>query len=80
MVEHVATVLAIEVLCAAQALDLLKPLKGGKGVEAARACLRRRIAGLGKDRRLDQDIDRARRLVQDESLRHAAERAAGKLV
>src|SRR5678816_661227 len=63
VVDNVAHVLAIEALVAAQALDFLKPLRAGKGAEAARAALRRRIAHLSEDRILAGDITAARALL-----------------
>jgi histidine ammonia-lyase len=79
VVDNVAHVLAIEALTAAQALDLLKPLRAGKGAEAARAALRRRIPHLDEDRVLATDIAQARELVDAEVLRRAAERVVGGL-
>ena len=78
-VDNVAYVLGIESLAAAQALDFLKPLRAGKGAEAARAALRRRIPRLAEDRVLSGDIAHARDLVDTQVLRRAAERAAGGL-
>ena len=43
IVDHVATVLGIEVLCAAQALDMRRPLKASRGVEAGRRADRVRV-------------------------------------
>jgi histidine ammonia-lyase len=79
VVEHVATVLAIELLCAAQALDLRRPLTAGRGVEAARRALRARIDPLRGDRYMAGEIERARGLVDDGSLVAAAQAAAGPL-
>jgi histidine ammonia-lyase len=79
IVDHVATVLGIEVLCAAQALDLRRPLRPGRGVEAARRAVRRRIPALGADRVLAGDILRARQLVEDGTLVAAVEGAVGAL-
>jgi histidine ammonia-lyase len=79
VVDHVATVLAIEAIAAAQALDFLRPLRPGRGVEAARRALRRRIDPLDRDRVLADDIARARELLDGESLRRAAEAAVGPL-
>ncbi len=79
IVDHVTTVLAIELLCATQALDLLRPLVGGIGVEAARRSVRRVIPRLDRDRVLATDIERARQLVRDGTLRRDVERAAGRL-
>lgn len=79
VVEHVSTVLAIEVLCAAQALDLQRPLKPGSGVEAARRAFRRRVSRMREDRVLADDIEAARRLVDEQVMRRAAERVVGRL-
>ena len=80
IVDHVATVLGIEVLCAAQALDMRRPLKASRGVEAGRRALRRRIPHLDADRVLADDIARARELVEDGTLQQAVEKEIGPLV
>jgi histidine ammonia-lyase len=79
VVDHVATVLAVEVLAAAQALDTLRPLTAGRGVEAARRAFRRRVSRMREDRVLAGDIASARLAVDDRSLRTAAERVTGPL-
>ena len=79
IIEHVATVLGIELLCAAQALDLLRPLVGGRGVESGRRLVRRHVAHLDVDRPLSDDIGRAAALVRDGELARAVERAVGPL-
>jgi len=78
--ENVASVLAIEALAAAQALDLLRPLRPGRGVAAAHAAFRRSVRHLDRDRVLSGDIATARELLDTEALRAAAERAVGSLV
>ena len=70
-------VLGIEAICAAQALDMHSPLKGGLGVEAARIAVRGKIRHLHRDRQLDGDIAAAAELVADPSFQLAAEAAAG---
>jgi histidine ammonia-lyase len=79
IVANVAHVLAIEALCAAQALDLRRPLRAGAGVEAARAALRRRVPHLDRDRVQSTLIASALDALEDGSLRRAAERVAGAL-
>ena len=79
VVDHVGTVLGIELLCAAQALDMRRPLRPGKGVEAARRALRRRISRMRQDRVLADDIVAARRIIDEETLRHAVEKQVGGL-
>jgi histidine ammonia-lyase len=79
IVDHVRTVLAIELLCAGQALDLRRPLKAAEAVEAGRAALRRRIPHLSRDRVLAGDIVRAAELIENQTLRTAVERVCGAL-
>ncbi len=79
VVDHVATVLGIELLCAAHALDLRRPLIAGRGVEAARRAVRRRIPRLERDRVLGEDIALATTLLTEQVVRRAAEAAVGPL-
>jgi histidine ammonia-lyase len=79
VVDHVATVLAIEMLCAAQALDLLSPLEAGAGVEAAHRAVRERVPHLDRDRVLAEDIRVARQMLERREVRHAAEGVVGPL-
>jgi histidine ammonia-lyase len=79
IVGNVETVLAIELLCAAAALDFLKPLRPGRGVAAAHAAVRRRISPMDRDRVLATDIETARGLIARQAVRAAAERAIGTL-
>ncbi len=79
VVENVRTVLAIEMLAAAQALDFRRPLTPGRGVLAAHRFFRGRIRGLTRDRVLARDIEVARALVLDPALRASIERSVGRL-
>jgi histidine ammonia-lyase len=58
------TVAALELLTAAQALEFLRPLRPGRGVAAAHALVRRRVAPLGADRVLSADIAALSELVR----------------
>ena len=58
------TVLGIELLCAAQALEFHRPLRSGTGVERAHALLRERVARLEADRVLAPDIEVSSALVR----------------
>ena len=78
--EHVRIVLAIEALVAAQGLDLRLPLTPGAGVRAAHRALRAVIPTLVEDRVLHRDIEAACALVDEGTLRAAAEAAVGGLV
>jgi len=79
IVANVETVLAIELLAAAQALDFLAPLKGGRGVVAAHRALRKKVARLRRDRAMAPDIEKARALIESGALLMEVERAVGTL-
>lgn len=55
ILQHSRQVLAIELLCACQALDLSRPLKTSALGEALHACVRSRVAELDGDRYLAPD-------------------------
>ncbi len=58
------TVLALELLAAAQGLEFLKPLRPGRGVDEAYRLLRERVEPLGRDRVMGGDIAAAEALVR----------------
>jgi len=62
------TVLALELLAAAQGLEFLRPLRAGVGVDAAYRLLRERVAPLERDRVLGPDIEAAEALVRGGAL------------
>ena len=72
-------VLGIEVLCAAQGLDLGEPLRPGAGVHAAYQALRKQVPMLDGDRFLAPDLATAERLVRGGVLLAAAEKKVGVL-
>ncbi len=57
ILRNVSHVLAIELLAAAEGLDLLAPLEGGVGVRAAHALIRQRHEAMITDRSLSADIE-----------------------
>jgi histidine ammonia-lyase len=72
-------VLGIELVLAAQALDLRRPLEPGRGTRAALGAVRARVARLEEDRPVYRDLAAGRELVRDGSVLAAAETAAGPL-
>src|SRR5207237_1411716 len=64
VLENVAQVLAIEVVCAARAVDLRAPLTPAPATAAVRDLLRERVAGPGPDRYLAPELEEADRLVR----------------
>jgi histidine ammonia-lyase len=77
IVGNTTIVLAIETLCAAQGIDLHRPLRSGAPLESAHARLRAKVAHLDRDRPLHKDIEAARALVAEGALLAAAEQALG---
>jgi len=78
VVGKVAQVLAVETICAAQALDLRRPLVPGLGVAAAHSAVRTKVPVLENDRQLSKDIVRAVELVRGGLVR-AVEAVVGPL-
>ncbi|MCY1023842.1 histidine ammonia-lyase [Pyxidicoccus sp. MSG2] len=67
--------LAIEVLCAAQALDFRLPVKPGKGALAAYELVRSKVPHMDRDRELHKDIEAVSQLIDSGAL-HAAVKSA----
>jgi histidine ammonia-lyase len=63
VIANVRNILAIELLCACQALDFLAPLRSGKLAEHARGLIRNVSPHIAKDRPLHTDIARIAGLV-----------------
>ena len=64
-VELLELVLAVELLCAAQAVEYHRPLRAGKGVEQALETVRSRVSRLDEDRVLSGDIASLTALVRE---------------
>ncbi len=79
VVTNTETVLAIELMSAAQALDFIHPLKAGRAIEAAHAEVRRHVAFAEADRLFHNDIQTALNLVRSGAPVEAAEDACGPL-
>jgi len=69
--EHTSTCLAIELLVAAQAIDLRLPVKAGRGVRAAHARIRSRVPFMDRDRELHTDIKAVQELIDSGELMDA---------
>ncbi len=68
MVDNLYYILGMEMIHAAQAMDLRKPPQLGRGTGAALALLRQEISFLDRDRNLSLDVARARDLLSREKL------------
>jgi histidine ammonia-lyase len=79
IVKNTENVIAIELLCGAQAMDLFTNMKPGKGTLAAYELIRNAISPLETDRVLARDITAMRQLMQSGALVEAVEKKIGKL-
>ncbi len=79
VLRNVQTVIAIEMLCAAQAIDFHAPLQCGKGTRAAHRTIRSTIPHLDRDRVLYDDIQKALGLLLDGNILRRVTNAVGKL-
>jgi len=68
IIDNVQHVIAIEALCAAQALDFRLPLKSGLGTQKAHACVRQKVAYVESDRPIQPDILTVLELVKSGQL------------
>jgi len=81
VLDTVRKVIGLELLCAAQGLDFLRPLRPGKGVQAAHARLRRDISHLESDRFLRPDLEKMTSVYSKlpEEILRSVEKAIGPL-
>ena len=79
IVENTEQVIAIELLCGAQAIDMFTNLKAGKGTMAAYETIRSKVPCMTKDRFLSADIAAVRSLLCSGRIVQAVEDAVGKL-
>ena len=63
-----ARVIAVEMLCACQAIDLLAPLTTSPRLQRVHARVRERVPPLGRDRPPSPDIERIAAMIDDGSL------------
>ncbi len=76
---NVERVLAIELLCGAQGIDFLAPLRPGPGIAALHEALRRDSAHVYEDRSLSAEIELIASHMRDGTLLADVETAAGAL-
>jgi histidine ammonia-lyase len=79
IVKNTEGVIAIELLCAAQALDLFTNLKPGEGTLAAYRAIREEISHLDSDRIISEDIAVMQELLRSGKILEAVEEKIGKL-
>jgi histidine ammonia-lyase len=79
IVANTEDVIAIELLCAAQAMDLFTNMKPGEGTLAAYKTIRKVVSHLEVDRVLSNDIAKMKKLIRSGKIIKAVEKKVGKL-
>ena len=79
ILSNVEYVLAIELLCAMQALDFMKEFKGGDGAESTYKVVREKVLYLDKDRPLYTDINLLKDMISSGSILKKIEEQLGEL-
>ncbi len=78
IIKNVRSVLAIELMCAAQGLDFIR-LKPGEGVQEAYRTIRNLVPTLTQDRVMAYDLEKTVDLISDDTLIRAVEAKTGPL-
>ena len=79
VIENTKNCLAIELLCACQALEFQRPLKGSRAVELVHQHVRKKVKPLTEDRVLSDDIKNIYDLISKEELTLLVEERIGEL-
>jgi histidine ammonia-lyase len=79
VVKNTEYVLAIELLCGAQAIDLLTNMKPGEGTRVAYGVIRDVVPYLDKDRVLSEDIEKVADQIRNGKILGEVEKAVGEL-
>jgi len=79
IVANTEDVIAIELLCAAQGIDLFTNLKAGDGTMAAYEVIRSKVGYMKEDRILAEDIASVRELLRSGNIVKAVENKVGEL-
>jgi histidine ammonia-lyase len=79
VLDNLGHILAVELVCAARAQDLRRPLKPSPATGAVRDLLRKQVPGAGADRFLAPELAAAERLIRSGAVLGAAESVTGAL-
>ena len=80
IVDNIARIVSVELLCAAQGMDYTRPPKGGEGSEIAYAAVRKIVPFIKEDQVLSGHLEKLEALVRDFSLVSAVEKKVGDLL
>ena len=79
VIENVTSILAVELIAAARALDLRAPLKPAPATAAVRDLVRKQVAGVGPDRVVAPELAVAEALIRTGAVLSAAQAVTGPL-
>ena len=79
VIGNLEQILAIELVCAAQAFDFRRPMKSGPILEACHTLVRDHIHHADSDRVFGEDISKAHQLIHQHTLTNLADETAAKL-
>ncbi|MCB0390260.1 MAG: histidine ammonia-lyase [Bdellovibrionales bacterium] len=79
IVRNAENIVAMEMLCAAQALDLLKPLKPAAAVASVHKLIREFVPFAEEDRVFSKDIENIKKLIRQEKISKTIEDTVGQL-
>ncbi len=79
IMDHVATVVGIELIAAAQAYDLRKPAEPSPATKAAYEVIREKVEFMSEDRPTFNDVNAVADLVRSGAILEAVEKVTGKL-
>jgi len=79
ILKNSSAIIAVELMAATQALDFRKPLRPGKGTQAAHSVVRKYVSHLEEDRPLYPDIGTLSEVVRSGEIQAAVEKAVGSL-
>ncbi len=80
VLENTARVVAVELVCAAQAIDFRAPIRPAAGTAAVHEAIRSRVPHLDEDRSISAEIETVAGMVRDGSLVAAAAEVVGELL
>ncbi len=79
IVRNAENIVAMEMLSATQAIDLLKPLTPSGAVKAAYDVIRRQVPFADQDRVFGRDVEMIKTMIRDESIYRAIHKVTGDL-
>ncbi|NNK84547.1 MAG: aromatic amino acid lyase, partial [Desulfobacterales bacterium] len=79
IIKNTENVIAIELLCGSQAMDLFTNIKPGEGTMVAYKIIRDTVSHLDRDRILSKDIEAIKGLMRSGKILKAVEEKVGKL-